>query len=552
MSASSVISDNTAVNGGGVYVNAGWFNATGGEISGNTATNSGGGIWVTGSPVDSAGLERLTVDDAVAFSNNMASGAYDRDSTHDLYYNALIGPNVVWSEPFTQGYNNYDISYVNGPQQVLYYIHYNPNTGVGSMSDTPVIYNTLVTLKPNTFSNAGYTFAGWNTAAAGSGTAYTDNESFNYLENGDLTLYAQWLTIPVYDFSVTYVSNGATGGSVPVDNNMYYSGESVYVAANIGNLVRSGYTFMGWAYSSTASVADFAVIDNSISPNSFTIYNDVTLHAVWVQNVYTVTYEPGSHGTFATQVTGGLHYGDQTPTAPTVTGDAGWNFTNWSPTPSTTVTGNAAYVAQWTQITTPPTPFTTPTPTPTPSITTTPTPSVPTSPPPSTTVTPTPTPVTSAAPIPTLPGSTPDVSKWAVVNLLLSVVGVILAVVVFVCALLLKKKKDGKVERKSVNSKILSDDAKRGGQNSGDDVADEKFTQRRNLWLTVTMLLAIIGVVVFLLTEDLCLPVGWVDKWTLVNVALLMTEIVVALLIFKRTKVESKQKQLSTVNKTLQ
>jgi hypothetical protein len=71
----------------------------------------------------------------------------------------------------------------------------------------------------------------------------------------------------------------------------------------------------------------------------------------------TVIYEPGTHGTFNTQITSGVHYGDKTPAAPTVTGEAGWNFSNWFPVPSATVTGNTTYVAQWEQ-----TPISTPTP----------------------------------------------------------------------------------------------------------------------------------------------------------------------------------------------
>ena len=64
---------------------------------------------------------------------------------------------------------------------------------------------------------------------------------------------------------------------------------------------------------------------------------------------YTVTYEPGDHGTFTAQTTGNLRYGDSTPDAPAVTGEAGWTFTGWEPKVADTVTGDATYVAQWEQ-----------------------------------------------------------------------------------------------------------------------------------------------------------------------------------------------------------
>jgi hypothetical protein len=47
-----------------------------------------------------------------------------------------------------------------------------------------------------------------------------------------------------------------------------------------------------------------------------------------------------------------LAYGSFTPplNAALITGNIGWNFIGWSPVVSTQVTGNATYVAQWSQI----------------------------------------------------------------------------------------------------------------------------------------------------------------------------------------------------------
>lgn len=62
--------------------------------------------------------------------------------------------------------------------------------------------------------------------------------------------------------------------------------------------------------------------------------------------VYTVSYKPGDHGTFAGttyKVAGGL----ETPDPPAVTGEKNYQFTGWSPQRSSTVTGNVEYVAQW-------------------------------------------------------------------------------------------------------------------------------------------------------------------------------------------------------------
>jgi hypothetical protein len=109
------ISGNTASNnGGGVYLGNGIFKLLGGKISKNTAAYTGGGIWV-----DTEKLNLLFVSNGVVFSNNRASMAYDRDSVHDNVYRLQIDNKVTWTKPFVQGYNNYDISYTLGTPVVV-------------------------------------------------------------------------------------------------------------------------------------------------------------------------------------------------------------------------------------------------------------------------------------------------------------------------------------------------------------------------------------------------------------------------------------------------
>ena len=111
MSGGEISGNIASNNGGGVYLGNGVFKLSGGKISKNTAAYNGGGVWV-----DTEKLDLLFVSNGVVFSNNRASVAYDRDSTHDSVYSSQIGNRVTWTTPFTQGYNNYDISYTSGTQ----------------------------------------------------------------------------------------------------------------------------------------------------------------------------------------------------------------------------------------------------------------------------------------------------------------------------------------------------------------------------------------------------------------------------------------------------
>ena len=115
---SGTISNNPAWgNGGGVY-NAGWAALTlnSGTISNNSAPNGdGGGVWM--SLADLRG-GRLFIGANAVFSGNSASAAFERQSSDNAIYAEFIH-GTQWTASFTQGFNNYDISYTyTGPVTV--------------------------------------------------------------------------------------------------------------------------------------------------------------------------------------------------------------------------------------------------------------------------------------------------------------------------------------------------------------------------------------------------------------------------------------------------
>ena len=107
-----IVANNTATDGGGMYIYSGSFEMTNGRIANNTATRNGGGIGVP----SRGGLERLEIFSSAIFSNNVASAAYNRSSSDDDLYRSTIGNSVTWTGSFKQGYNNYDIYYVWGSE----------------------------------------------------------------------------------------------------------------------------------------------------------------------------------------------------------------------------------------------------------------------------------------------------------------------------------------------------------------------------------------------------------------------------------------------------
>jgi uncharacterized repeat protein (TIGR02543 family) len=84
--------------------------------------------------------------------------------------------------------------------------------------------------------------------------------------------------------TVTYDSNGSTGGAVPIDGNSYLPGALVTVLGNSGSLVKTGFGFAGWN-----TQADGNGTTYTPGPNLTMGSSKITLYAKWAP-AYTVTY----------------------------------------------------------------------------------------------------------------------------------------------------------------------------------------------------------------------------------------------------------------------
>lgn len=117
------------------------------------------------------------------------------------------------------------------------------NGGSGTMSAQ--IDSAPANLTANSFTRAGYTFAGWYTNSSGTGgTAYANQVSYNFA--ADLTLYAQWTPNPL---TITYDTQG--GGSIA--NGSTTTGASI--ASSPGTPIQAGFVFQGWFAASSGGTA---------------------------------------------------------------------------------------------------------------------------------------------------------------------------------------------------------------------------------------------------------------------------------------------------------
>ena len=159
----------------------------------------------------------------------------------------------------------------------------------------------------------GYSFANWNTQANGNGAIYTQGESFT-MDTANVTLYAKWTANSAAGYTITYNGNGGAG-SVPIDSNSYGTGQTVKVLGNTGNLVYTGYTFVGWQTKADGSGTTYkqgqTFMEGAVN---------VTLYALWAGGyAYAVNHNDGSEGTISQYTIGpnGALTPMFTPTVPT-------------------------------------------------------------------------------------------------------------------------------------------------------------------------------------------------------------------------------------------
>ncbi len=172
---------------------------------------------------------------------------------------------------------------------IAYSIAYDGNGATdGTVSAlTGCEYDTAYTLAENNYVKTGYTFAGWNTKADGSGKTYADKASVSNLsvvDGEEITLYAQWTPI---SYRITYNGNGATGGSMSGQSGCKY--DASYALAE-NNYAKTGYRFTGWN-TETDGTGSLYKDKASVKNLSATQGAEIVLYAQWTPITYSIVFE---------------------------------------------------------------------------------------------------------------------------------------------------------------------------------------------------------------------------------------------------------------------
>lgn len=149
----------------------------------------------------------------------------------------------------------------------------------GGSAVNPVSYY-FIEASPET-SKTDKTFAGWYLD-----TECTDENkvTFPFYPSEDVTLFAKWVSEM---YTITYNSNGATGGTAP-ETVQVEKGSSFVVSANTGNLTKTGYAFTKWATSTDGASGQTYAPGDKLTPNK-----NMTLYAQWGKDYAAMVTVPG-------------------------------------------------------------------------------------------------------------------------------------------------------------------------------------------------------------------------------------------------------------------
>jgi uncharacterized repeat protein (TIGR02543 family) len=199
---------------------------------------------------------------------------------------------------------------------------------------------------PGDPSRPGYTFAGWNTVAAGSGTPFTASTPVT----ANITIYAQWAAASPGSHTVAFNLNDGT--------NTTWAAKTVSSGAVTGtenfpaNPSRPGYVFGGWNVQADGGGAVFSA--------STEVNADITVYAQWTETpagVHTVIFKlnDGTETIWAAESV--TDPGTPVTAFPVPPSRLSYIFTGWNTqadgggsefTVTTTVSGNIIVYAKWT------------------------------------------------------------------------------------------------------------------------------------------------------------------------------------------------------------
>ena len=212
-------------------------------------------------------------------------------------------------------------------------------------ANVPTALTEFSNLSPG-FVNGGYSFTGWNTEADGTGTSYSDGQSYDF--DSDIVLYAMW--IGQYH-TVTFAENDSVSDQVTATQSEN-APSPLHLFANLSPVfVNEGYSFTGWNTVANGTGTSYS------DGQSYDFHSDIVLYAMWQPTDVTAAFNVNGGTGSVASVTVAVGSTVSLPSAGGIaqTGYffAGWNTaangfgSSYQAGASVVVNSNETFYAQW-------------------------------------------------------------------------------------------------------------------------------------------------------------------------------------------------------------
>ena len=309
----------------------------------------------------------------ITYNNNAygASGCnytyldtYENSSSLEAIWDAVISGDITLNSNRFAASGDSNAASTASTAAALSPVYSKYNTGIyGSVANAEAGTNAITSLSTQP-AMTGYTFAGFYTGKAGSGTQVIDS-SGNYLPAATTqistaeqtaTWYAHW-TAKSCNISYNPTAHSTNPSASAVSSQATYdSAYSIPSTAVTLSTPATGYAFVGWTTSSSPSVTRTGATTGTVA-NAWTWTNGTnwnsescpTVYAAYIAKQYDVTYAVGTCGgsnkTYDDALTYGVNYTVLGPgaTGMTVTVPAGYSFNGWQES----LSGNAVRAADY-------------------------------------------------------------------------------------------------------------------------------------------------------------------------------------------------------------
>ena len=239
-----------------------------------------------------------------------------------------------WSKTKTSLYYSYMIAYKDAESVEYFYedttlyalwleqsksikITYNKNDGTATPEEISyyVEKGKSFTLRANTFTRDGMSFAGWSKSKSSKKEEYADKEYIWSSVNNDMTLYALWHDDAHY--VITYYSN-FEGSTYDYKEQTLAKSESGATGTLLKNTFeRTGYVFYGW-YTSSHLPENFGTVSEFFTDEAkITLKTDENLYACWLEDKVSeavkLTFNKNDGTTIPEETSQYVKYGSKSP-----------------------------------------------------------------------------------------------------------------------------------------------------------------------------------------------------------------------------------------------